>query len=41
MALDLIEPWADWPRTITQYADRGYDATDFVEELRGDDSVTP
>ena len=33
-ALDLIEPWADRPRAITLGADRGYDAADFVEELR-------
>jgi transposase len=33
-ALDMIEPWADRPRAITLGADRGYDAADFVEELR-------
>jgi transposase len=33
-ALDMIEPRADRPRAITLGADRGYDAADFVEELR-------
>src|SRR5216110_3283219 len=33
-ALDMIEPRADHPRAITLGADRGYDAADFVEELR-------
>ena len=33
-ALDMIEAWADRPRAITLGADRGYDAADFVEELR-------
>jgi transposase len=33
-ALDMIEPLADLPRAITLGADRGYDAADFVEELR-------
>jgi transposase len=33
-ALDMIEPFADRPRAITLGADRGYDAADFVEELR-------
>src|SRR6478672_10233239 len=33
-ALAMIEPWADRPRAITLGADRGYDAADFVEELR-------
>src|SRR5712672_3119063 len=33
-ALDMIEPRADRPRPITLGADRGYDAADFVEELR-------
>jgi transposase len=33
-ALDMIEPMADRPRAITLGADRGYDAADFVEELR-------
>ena len=30
----MIEPHADRPRAITLGADRGYDAADFVEELR-------
>jgi hypothetical protein len=34
-ALTMIEPWADRPRAISLAADRGYDAADFVEELRG------
>ena len=33
-ALEMIEPYADRPRRITLGADRGYDAADFVEELR-------
>ena len=33
-ALDMIGPWADRPRAITLGTDRGYDAADFVEELR-------
>ena len=33
-ALEMIEPHADRPRPITLGADRGYDAADFVEELR-------
>jgi IS5 family transposase len=33
-ALDMIEPRADRPRAITLGADRGYDAADFIEELR-------
>ena len=33
-ALDMIEPLADRSRAITLGADRGYDAADFVEELR-------
>lgn len=33
-ALEIIEPHADRPRAITLGADRGYDAADFVEELR-------
>ncbi len=33
-ALDMIEPRACRPRAITLGADRGYDAGDFVEELR-------
>jgi transposase len=33
-ALDMIEGFADRPRAITLGADKGYDAADFVEELR-------
>ena len=33
-ALEMIEPRADRPGAITLGADRGYDAADFVEELR-------
>jgi transposase len=33
-ALALIEPYADRPRAITLGADKGYDAQDFVNELR-------
>jgi IS5 family transposase len=33
-ALEMIEPVADRPRAITLGADKGYDAADFVEELR-------
>ena len=33
-ALEMIEPWSDRPRAVTLGADRGYDAADFVEELR-------
>jgi transposase len=33
-ALAMIEPLADRPRALTLGADRGYDAADFVEELR-------
>jgi IS5 family transposase len=33
-ALEMIEPHADRPHAITLGADRGYDAADFVEELR-------
>ena len=33
-ALDMIEPRAERPRAVTLGADRGYDAADFVEELR-------
>src|SRR5262249_56531134 len=33
-ALDMIEPVADRPRAVTLGGDRGYDAADFVEELR-------
>jgi transposase len=34
-ALDMVQHWADRPCAITLGADRGYDAADFVEELRG------
>ena len=30
----MVQHWADRPRAITLGADRGYDAADFVEELR-------
>jgi transposase len=33
-ALEMIEPHADRPRAVTLGADKGYDAADFVEELR-------
>jgi transposase len=33
-ALEMIEPWGDRPRAITLGADKGYDARDFVMELR-------
>jgi hypothetical protein len=33
-ALDMMEPWAHRSRAITLGADKGYDAADFVEELR-------
>lgn len=33
-ALEMIEPFAAQARAITLGADRGYDAADFVEELR-------
>jgi hypothetical protein len=33
-ALDMIESFADRPRAVTLGADKGYDAADFVEELR-------
>lgn len=33
-ALDMIEPLAARPRAVTLGADRGYDAADFVDELR-------
>jgi transposase len=33
-ALALIEPYADRPRAITLGADKGFDAEDFVNELR-------
>ena len=36
----MIEPHADRPRAITLGADRGYDAEDFVNELRAM-QVTP
>jgi len=39
-ALALIEPHADRPRAITLGADKGYDAADFVNELRAM-KVTP
>ena len=39
-ALHMIEPHADRPRAITLGADKGYDAEDFVNELRSM-KVTP
>jgi transposase len=39
-ALHMIEPHADRPRAITLGADKGYDAEDFVNELRSM-QVTP
>jgi transposase len=39
-ALAMIEPHADRPRAITLGADKGYDAEDFVNELRSM-NVTP
>ena len=33
-ALDMVQHWADRPCAITLGADRGYDAADFIEELR-------
>ena len=33
-ALEMIAPHADRPRAVTLGADKGYDAADFVEELR-------
>ena len=33
-ALEMIAPHADRPRAITLGAEKGYDAADFVEELR-------
>ena len=39
-ALALIEPHADRPQPITLGADKGYDTSDFVMELR-DKAVTP
>jgi transposase len=34
-ALDMVQHYAERPCAITLGADRGYDAADFVEELRG------
>jgi transposase len=39
-ALDMIEPRADRPDTITLAGDKGYDAADFIMELR-EINVTP
>ena len=39
-ALAMIEPYADRPRSITLGADKGYDAEDFINELRSM-NVTP
>ena len=39
-ALDMIEPRADRPETITLGGDKGFDAADFVMELR-EINVTP
>ena len=39
-ALDMIEPYADRPKAITLGGDKGFDAADFVMELR-DINVTP
>jgi hypothetical protein len=39
-ALALIEPHADRPQPVTLGADKGYDTSDFVMELR-DKAVTP
>jgi transposase len=39
-ALDMIEPYADRPNAITLGGDKGFDAADFVMELR-DINVTP
>jgi transposase len=39
-ALALIEPFADRPRSITLGADKGFDAEDFINELRAM-KVTP
>lgn len=33
-ALEMIEPWGERSRAITLGADKGYDARDFVAELR-------
>ena len=30
----MTKPWADRPRAVTLGADKGYDAADFIEELR-------
>ena len=40
LALALIEPYAGRPQPVTLRADKGYDASDFVMELR-DKAVTP
>jgi Transposase domain (DUF772) len=34
-ALDMVQRWANRACAITLGADRGYDAADFIEELRG------
>ncbi len=39
-ALDMIEPRADRPEAITLGGDKGFDAADFVMELR-EINVTP
>jgi transposase len=39
-ALDMVEPYADRPKAITLGADKGFDAADFVMELR-EINVTP
>jgi len=39
-ALALIEPHAERPRPVTLGADKGYESTDFVMELR-EQAVTP
>jgi transposase len=39
-ALDMIEPYADRPKAITLGGDKGFDAADFVRELR-EINVTP
>ena len=39
-ALHMIEPYADWPRRVTLGGDKGFDAEDFVNELRAM-NVTP
>jgi len=39
-ALDMIEPYADRPNAITLGGDKGFDAADFVRELR-EINVTP